>query len=109
MKEDWAYISGFFDGEGCLCFYVNKPKIRYPEVIFSNNDRVVLEWIQKKIGGGNIHSQKQRGLSTGITYNLSIRKMALVEEVIIQMLPYLKIKRNKALELLTYLQKREKK
>lgn len=54
---DWARLSAYIDGEGCIRIKSNKGasgtsrRIFYAEVLVSNTDFRLLQWIQSRFGG----------------------------------------------------------
>lgn len=55
-KEDWSYIAGFLDGEGCFSSSGKYCKIH---VTCANTNRPIIEWLHKRFGGVLVVS-KQR-------------------------------------------------
>jgi hypothetical protein len=86
---EWAYIAGIFDGEGS--FYIsNNAQSR---VQIDQNDCRLLEWITETLGGGGISKPVERRASR---WTLSPQRA--VFEFLCGVLPYLIVKRAKALE-----------
>ena len=85
-----GYIAGIIDGEGCIC----RDRIRV-----TNTDKYLLEWLQLKLGGaiGNQKSYKENHTKC---YYWNYSTVAS-EQLLIQVLPYLIIKRQKAVEYLS--------
>src|SRR5579859_700484 len=55
-ETDWAYAAGFVDGEGCIAvvrsFAPRRGRYYYGvNVVVSNNERAVLDWMQGTWGG----------------------------------------------------------
>ena len=55
-NTDWAYAAGFVDGEGCIAigrsFVPAKERFYYSvQIVVSNRDRVVLDWMKATWGG----------------------------------------------------------
>src|SRR5438309_1289519 len=77
-EKDLAYIAGFFDGEGNATIRMVKGSNgkRYPrlEARLTQNDRVVLDWIQSHYGGGVYEKKDPRTVNIGHALCLSYRK-----------------------------------
>src|SRR6266581_5281355 len=74
------YVAGFFDGEGCVHFFKDKPHSM--EITFSNTHRGVLEDIRTALGGiGAIRWQRQRE-NWSVRYVLRIRRLADVDRAL---------------------------
>lgn len=86
---NWAYLAGFVDGEGCLKTYQGYPRLtigqKHPEVLYR---------VKEFLGIQNAIT-----LSRGCYY-LQIQKKSQMKEVITNMLPFLIVKRQDALEIL---------
>ena len=54
--QEWAFLAGFIDGEGCIAVYENKGRSGYMQVSFSiraaNCDPRIIEWLKDRFGGG---------------------------------------------------------
>ena len=99
MKDtDIAYVAAFLDGEGCLSF--SKTRKIYPEVFFCNTDKEVLAYIKGVIGCGSLYTQSRQASSKKERYVLTIRRKADIQKTLGMILPYLRIKKQKAIELL---------
>lgn len=103
MEEiDLAYIAGFFDGEGDCAIRMPKARNgkRYPklEARLTQNDRAVLEWVQREFGRGSIHAKKDDRI-TSIGHSLQFS--ALSARIFLTAIePYLKVKKEKVTSLL---------
>jgi hypothetical protein len=80
------YIAGFFDGEGCVTIS-QRGRV---QITIAQNEREVLDLIQKKYGGG-IHI---KDLKVKSCYHWRLSKAALIEKFLIKILPFCMIKNN---------------
>ena len=115
---DWSYIAGFIDGEGSLILYRYKEKREpFREYLQTRLDMVqstrpVLEEIRlflvaKGCLSVSLFAQPNAGFkSTGILYRLSMASKHDLELVLLNVLPYLVVKKQKAVELLEVLRTR---
>lgn len=93
MKEDYIYMAGFFDGEGCI--RINK-RVRpvSPEytlfISLGQKDGAIIDWI-KEVFGGHIHTVRRDNSYIWIVTN----KKAI--EFLQKVTPYLKYKKPQAL------------
>jgi len=94
MKDtDMAYIAGFFDGEGSI--FVSKSKKQYfLTVSISNTNLLVLESIQRIIGGGISKSPDNRENSSQL-FRLRLYCNE-AKKFLERILSYLKIKKEQA-------------
>jgi hypothetical protein len=94
---DWAYAAGFVDGEGCIAVVRSfKPRSgRYVygvNVVVSNNDRAVLEWMQGMWSGWVVVVPGRQGKSRE---NWSWRTSSLkAQPFLAGIKPWLKIKQR---------------
>lgn len=91
-NTELAYIAGIFDGEGCV-HIDNALKLR---INISNNNTAVLKWI-KCLFGGAVYIYATR--KNNAQYIISGRSAIAMLKAI---LPYLRIKREKALKAIEY-------
>jgi hypothetical protein len=87
-----AYFAGFFDGEGSI-YYVNQG--RNPKACLGNTAKALLDEMAK-IYGGYVRSFNGRPEGHAPMFNWELTRGAFVEKFLLQVLPYLKIKREKA-------------
>lgn len=87
-NEFYAWMAGFFDGEGCIYF----PKsLGVVEISVGNTDRAVIFAIKKRVGYGGIHSQKQRE-NWKRKYAWRVRRYRDARDLLLKIGPYLTIK-----------------
>ena len=91
MNNDWAFIAGFFDADGTVS---KRTKGNRWHMGITNKNKKLLKWIQKRAGGNICTQGKWRGV-----YQLYWRKDEKIP-VLTSILPFLIIKRDKALECL---------
>lgn len=97
----WAYIAGYFDGEGNAGLYPNRGK-KLVRLSWYNTHLASLIAIQEFMGCGHIRERQVRNLSKKRSFVLSISRRAHVIKVIDQMLPYLIIKRDACIAIRNY-------
>jgi len=100
-RIDMAYIAGIFDGEGHIGFYTYKASKngkRYARLVvgITNSYRPVLEWLCEVIGAGRIqrkriHSERWKACYSFIIQGLPARTF------LVAMLPFLRVKRERAM------------
>ena len=117
-KENWAYLAGLLDGEGCFTitgFWKKRlPAPKTPEgalhyfkmgltIILYNTDVRVMKWLVQHFGGTYYvhHPSKQPNHKTGYSWHPKGAKNK--ELMILATLPYLIIKREQAQISLEYL------
>ena len=49
--EDRAYIAGFFDGEGCISSSVTRRGYFIINVVITNTNKAILQFVQSRFGG----------------------------------------------------------
>lgn len=98
----WEYIAGFFDGEGCIYrFNKNGSKIHSFRAFMSQNNKSPLYAIQSFLTDYNIDSIMYKGGRT--ESQLRITKQQDVLNFLDNILPYLIVKRQKALDTINIL------
>lgn len=104
-KEDLAYIAGFFDGEGTISIgKAGPPGSHRACVSVANNNKAVLEWVQKTIELGTLREQKRK---YGITYSLQFNKKEGLQFIAL-IFPYLRIKKPNAIIIFRYWEETKK-
>ena len=93
------YIAGFLDGEGHVTILRRNQYTKYPSyglhVGFTNRDLRVLQAIQS-VYGGNLFAKKRRSSLHSVAYELRVGKREDVKRLLVDILPYLIIKREQA-------------
>lgn len=85
-----GYIAGIIDGEGSICS---------DRIKVANTDKQLLEWLQLKLGGC-IHNKKTYRKNHAQSYTWDYSTIGS-EQLLILLLPYLIVKRQKAIEYLS--------
>ncbi len=97
-----AYLAGFMDGEGWITQQkgssTNASTYRLLQVGIGQNTREVLDWI-KQIYGGNVYTRLPKHRSPNIGYQWQITGEPAAE-MLRDVIPFLRIKKSKAEELL---------
>ena len=96
--EEWAYIAGFLDGDGCIMLQLVNRKgyrlgyqIRASVVFYQKQlNRPFLEWLKEKIGCGYVRDRND-GMS-----EYTIVGSKPVTAILENLLPHLRIKRKQA-------------
>jgi hypothetical protein len=91
-----AYFAGFFDGEGCITFGKNNgfDSIR---VLLGNTEKSLLDIMQKRYGGHvYVLGGKSRPEHHAPMWQWQLNRKDGIEKFLLQMIPYLHIKRDKA-------------
>lgn len=112
QESDWAYIAGFFDGDGSLMVQLKnrrdtKRGWRIMVTLSFYQDtrhRKPLQWMQEVLGIGYIHDRND-----GIT-ELKVNGYSRVRSILQHMQPYVRFKSyqvKKALKILTILEDKE--
>lgn len=97
-ETDLAYIAGFFDGEGhCgVSLQVSKTYRSYHcNVLVTNTNREVLDWMQKTLQLGFVKIAKPAKAHHKVSYRLEFPKLHIVKFLGF-VLPYLKVKKRQA-------------
>lgn len=103
-NEEWAYIAGLLDGEGCIYISKNRPSKRTRTVnpfyrlyvVISNTHLGAMVWLHNQLGGSLAQQKATRtSFSSNPIWNwrLSTRQAARFLEAV---LPYLRIKKEQA-------------
>ena len=99
IKEDLAYIAGFFDGEGSIYYLRMENQVPYSILQFSNTDTKILEWIKSTFGiQTKIAIDRPATKRRNATWKLYVSSQPQVKLVLNSMLPYLRVKKTLANE-----------
>jgi hypothetical protein len=98
-----AYIAGIFDGEGSIATYGKCQNHYYFEVIVTNTDIKLINWLKETTGLGSVSKDKPSKLSKKPCYRWSVRRKEEVLQLLKQIAPYLICKKEKAEKVLAYL------
>ncbi len=97
---EWAYVAGFFDGEG------NLHRIRKVSTVhmrFDNTCLEVLEEIRSFLGHGTFTDRGRQKPHHKDRYRLTISDHRHVKRILEGMMPYLIVKRKTAVDMLAYI------
>lgn len=92
---DTGWLAGLIDGEGCLCLNKHKDKhsragySMVPTLQITNNCLPLLQRVRETIGAGSIHRQHN-------SFNYALTSSERLFEVLIQVKPFLIVKRKQA-------------
>jgi hypothetical protein len=103
-REAWAYIAGFFDGEGHVTYAKGLDGFYRMTIGFTNTDESVMRWIHSQLPFGNL-STHVRPPNKPI-WHLRFRRPDTITVVLDGMMPFLKVKAGKASELSAFIAKR---
>lgn len=110
-KTEKAYIAGLMDGEGSFTIDKTICKQLYTYIRGSIHiglcDKITMEWLQNKIKFGKIRVIKQSGRKD--FYIMTTSNPKKIEPFLIQIFPYLRIKRKRGELLLDFLKNKIKK
>ncbi len=104
----WAYFSGILDTEGSFSIRRNKPSwgcVNYkynPIINLSMASFETMNFIRRNVCMGRICFPKAKTTQRGFTYRLYFGKIDECKEIIKMCLPYLRFKKDVALELLNF-------
>lgn len=103
-ESEKGYVAGFFDGEGSVTYTTCNDRI-YPVVCFYNTNKPVIEWIANIFGEFATHrTEDKRRVGKNLdNYAVYIKKTRDVKDVLECLLPYLRIKRNQAVQTIEFL------
>jgi hypothetical protein len=103
-KVDYIYLSGILDGEGCITVGAGKRSacINYnPIVVVQNTNKELIDWLQKTFGG-QVYLSKKETSKTKAAWSWRITKKRNIELLLLAVLPYIRVKREQAKLLLTF-------
>jgi len=101
-KEEFAYIAGFLDGDGCIMAqlvkrseYVYGYQIRTSIVFYQKTkNEKILQWLKNKLSQGYIRKRND-GMS-----EYTIVGMNSVKKVLQELLPFLRLKKDLAISVI---------
>jgi len=86
-----SWITGFWEGEGCLVFDEPKCDVFIVRLYLSQTNKEILEWVRQQMYG---FGKVRKGWESG--WSLIVNKQKEVLTWLREILPYLRIERNKA-------------
>lgn len=109
----WAYITGLFDGEGCVYIHLTSKNkddtlIINCKLIITNTNFEVLKWCQSLIGGNIIYNASPSRVGRGhkICYRLIIEQKYLID-IIPHLISFSIIKKEQLKLMFAFLQSRK--
>ena len=105
---DMAYLAGIMDGDGCFSIIKQKTTaapLYYPFLQFTNLRKEIIDFCQENFGGSIVALKKHicKDGSTGRqVYRWRIRSIENVKPVLTKLIPFLKIKKERAEFLLEF-------
>lgn len=107
-EKFWSYFSGILDTEGSFSVRRNKPTwgcVNYkynPIINLSMASFETMNFIRRNVCMGRICFPKAKTTQRGFTYRLYFAKVEECKEIIRRCLPYLRFKKDVAIELLNF-------
>jgi len=92
---NWAYIAGFFDGEGCIARLHGRSRFIYWRIVIAQQKRQVLDDIQTFTHYGNVYRTRNGKMKYGILYQYVIARQEDVLAFIQNVFRYSIVKRPK--------------
>jgi len=108
-EAEKAYIAGIVDGEGHIEIGIGRGRTSKParytvSVVISNTDYGLLDWLQRRLPGSYINERvhgKNRKPHWKPAWTLRLHRRGSVLSLLTELLPYLIVKRTRALEAMT--------
>lgn len=110
-ETDWAYVAGILDGEGCIRDQKQTHSRHVqPTIRVANTYLGLVEWL-RKIFGGSIYtdcrtSQPDRNPNWNQVWEWRRCSESAVYAILSGCIPYMIVKRDRALEIMTRIEKR---
>ncbi|MBI4029425.1 MAG: hypothetical protein HY376_03600 [Candidatus Blackburnbacteria bacterium] len=101
-----AWLAAAIDGEGCISYSLagltktGKKKWLNLFIGISNTDRRFLDAAQNFVGAGSIHAGSRYSYGKKVCYQWMLKGHQNIESLLIQIEPYLIIKKDKAIKML---------
>ena len=114
-KTEKAWLAGFIDGEGYIGLTFQRKKVtkhsaaslRYhPFLIIANTNKEVLYFIRELIGEGRIYVMHKSTNNKKTSYQYKLTKMDVLYEILVLLLPYLRVKGVQCQLLINYIKRR---
>ncbi len=104
-EAEKAYIAGIVDGEGHIEIGVGRRqrtrRNQYAvQVVISNTDFALHEWLARRIHGGTIREVNHGHANWKRSWVFVVRRRGSVRSLLTELLPHLVVKRTRALEAL---------
>ena len=110
-----AWLAGIFDGEGCITIGAGKyPNTIMLRIVLRSRDKFVIDEIQRIAGGRVTYRAVQKSWRPNCSdqWEWCLGKRALIEGLLVELIPYLLLKKaraTEALEKIQYLNSRKNK
>jgi len=91
----WAWVAGFFEGEGCLHISPVGKNGFYSQIVITSGVKENLE-VVRQITGGRIYLHKEHRGNRHLYYSLRLTKRSEQQEFISKIKPFLAGKREQA-------------
>lgn len=92
-KEDWGYLAGVVDSDGCLGLR-NKKNSTLPRISIVNTNKEWLNQIRELINAGYVNVMHLANGNFKTSYRLDIQRINEIKDVLENIIPYLKGKRK---------------
>ena len=93
---DFAYMAGFFDGEGCISTHTSNINGMTITINITNTKIEVLEWIKERFEGSYILDKKSVSDKHKDAYTLMMTALPVIQKFVNSIYPYLIIKKPQA-------------
>lgn len=112
VSETWAYLAGLIDGEGTVTITHHRQhgreKFQYkPFVYVTNTDLPLIEFLQKTFGGSITKNNKKKSPRHKPCHAWRVMSLDGIRIVLENTMPYLVIKKERALLLLRFISLRQ--
>ena len=104
-EYELGYIAAFLDGEGSIY----ESMVGQYKVQFANSDEMVIRWIHSVLGIGKVRKYQPRGNQNLASHVLCIERQGDVWGFLEMIVPYLKIKKQKAIDIFLIVESKHKK
>jgi len=107
--EEWGYIAGFIDADGCIykrVSYTYKQKnIYHFRISFTHTCLETLVWLCEKLKTGNIYERKGdlKNFSKKKQYHLDIGRHVFVYKILERIIPLLREKKSRAEDVVSFM------
>ena len=95
-----AYMAGILDGEG----YIAVPKDGKPRITITSTSLDLLVWVTNNFGG-NFYPNKPHKSRKKESWQWKTGKKSVIENILLEALPYLIVKKSDAIKVLKYIRK----
>jgi len=89
------YLAGLIDGEGCITICFRREFLNLePRISIVNTSGDIIKWARDVLGCGKISHRAQHNLNRKDSYCLTITGNKNIKEILLEIIPYLKIKKH---------------